>query len=131
MQNKVEPIEIAKYEPIQEKPGYERFIGNRTVREIVAELAERLKNDDCYPDEYFQCSGDFMFDDNKEFPTYRTLACFPVTGSSEGHYIHIDAFVFREDLAMHQCIPVCLGKTFQGFDFAAKVAAACAKHLGA
>jgi hypothetical protein len=130
-ETKVDPIEIAKYEPIPEEPGYVRFVGNRTVREIVDELTERLKKDDRYPDEYFHCSGDFMFNDKKEFPRYRWIACYPVLGTNEGHFIHIDALVFREDLGVLQCVPVFLGKTFQGFDFAARVATACAKHLGA
>ncbi|MBO8128050.1 MAG: hypothetical protein H0Z39_02460 [Peptococcaceae bacterium] len=109
-----------------------RYVRNRMVREVFKDLRERLKSEDLLPDEYFELSFGIT-DGDREFPRYRGLACYPVTGSSEGHYIHVDALVLREDLhpAVLECVPVFLGKTFQGFDFAARVAAACAKYLGA
>ena len=50
-----------------------------------------------------------------QFPRYRFLACYPVTGGNEGHYIHVDV------LKDGRHIP----------NSASAVAAACAKHLGA
>lgn len=56
----------------------------------------------------------------------RWIACYAVTGGSEGHYIHVDLIYYdkRRDL-------VFLGKTFQGMEHAQKIAAKCADELGA
>lgn len=132
---KVEPIEIHKYGPNPEKPGYLRYAGNRTVGEVFKELQERLKDEGLLPEEYF----DLVYDSvawpkpEAEFPRCRVIACYPVTGRSEGHYIHIDALVARhgKDSFLIEAVPLFLGKTFQGFEFAAAVANACARHLGA
>jgi len=129
-----EPVEIEVYEPNPEKPGCLRHVRNRTIQEIYDELVKRLKKDRLYPDEYFEIVGCSCCSSwgEREFPRFRTIACYPVTGASEGHYIHVDALVFREDIRSRllECVPIFLGKTFQGFEFAAQVAAACAKHLG-
>lgn len=132
--DQVRPIEIKKWVPNPEKPGYLKYAGNRTVVEVFTELKKRLEHDGLLPDEYFCISGDYRRDGDKPFPErHRWIACYPVTGDNEGHYIHVDALVPREKDGEHylESVPVFLGKTFQGFDFAAKVAAACAKHLGA
>ncbi|SFR12472.1 hypothetical protein [Desulfoscipio geothermicus] len=130
-ENKVEPIEIEKWEPHPEKPGYLKYTGNRTIGEIFTDLRKRLKEEGLLPDEYFDV---FLgVDKNASFPVYAWIACYPVTGSNEGHYIHINAMapreIGRETLIESKLI--YLGKTFQGLEFASKVAAACAKHLGA
>lgn len=132
---KVESIEIHKYGPNPEKPGYLRYAGNRTVGEVFEELQGRLKAEGLLPEEYF----DLVYDSvawpkpGAEFPQYRVLACYPVTGRSEGHYIHVDAFVARhgKEGFFIEAVPLFLGKTFQGFEFAAAAANACARHLGA
>jgi hypothetical protein len=122
----IKPIEIAVYEP-DEKPGYLRYVGNRTIQQIFDELEERLKAENCYPDEYFDISfTNKERSAEQEFPLYRWIACFPVPGSNEGHYIHVEVISPEGEREI-----IFLGKTFQGFEFAAKVAMACAKHLGA
>lgn len=67
---------------------------------------------------------------------YRWIACYPVTGGSEGHYIHIDFLC--EDMDAHgrgtgkwKTVRLALGKTFRGMDHAAAIALRCAKLLGA
>lgn len=131
----IKPIEIHQYETDAENPGYVRYSGNRPVGEVFTELKERLKAENLLPDEYF----DLVYPDvvkpklELEFPRYRWIACYAVTGDSEGHYIHVDAVVPRTDLdsPIYQIVMVFLGKTFQDLDFALVVAAACARHLGA
>lgn len=100
-----------------------RVAKNKTVEEIFAELVTLLKKDGLYPDEGLSIM--YMKED-QELPSYRWIACYPVTGGAEGHYIHVDIVTYENER-----IPVFIGKTFQGFGFAAKVAMACAKHLGA
>jgi len=131
-----EPIEIYVYEPDPEKPGCLRHVRNRTIREVYEDLVSRLKAEDLLPDEYFNISSYEVVSWKRgdlEFPRYRAIACFPVTGASEGHYIHVGALVERTDVKppLVEFVPVFMGKTFQGFEFAAAVVAACAKHLGA
>lgn len=119
----MEPIEIGVYEPMPDRPGCLRYVRNRTVGEVWKELGERLQQEDLFPDEHMGMAA--SANGRSEFPAYRFLACYPVTGGSEGHYIHVDAVKEGKNA------PVFLGKTFQGMDFAAAVAAACARHLGA
>ncbi|SMB96849.1 hypothetical protein SAMN00808754_1687 [Thermanaeromonas toyohensis ToBE] len=132
MADRIKPIEIYKYEPDPENPPYLRYLGNRTVGEVYRELVERLEADGLLPEEYF----DVVYESpvrprlDAEFPRYLVLACYPVTGRSEGHYVHVDAFV-EGDSGVIRPVPVFLGKTFRGFEFAAAAANACARHLGA
>lgn len=113
------PIEIAKVDCNQ---GY--ALGNRTVREIYTELCERLRAEGFWPDEYFQIDNwDFRPDD--EIPDYHWIACFPVTGGSEGWYVHVELIIGDRHRLLF------LGKTFQGIGRAAEIATACARHLGA
>lgn len=125
------PIQIQIYEPIPEKPGYLRHVRNRTIGEIYDELRERLSNDGLLPDEYFDisysCEKKPWERDKDEFPRCRRIACYAVTGSNEGHYIHVDAI----QSITQNIIPVFIGKTFQGIDFALNVVKACTIHLGA
>lgn len=119
------PIDIGVFEPV---PGEERllkYVRNRTVVEVYEDLCKRLKDEGCFPDEYFGIMRDSRYSTNEEFPQYHWIACFPVTGASEGYYIHVEVINGNARRLLF------LGKTLQDFDFAAKVAIACAKHLGA
>lgn len=51
------------------------------------------------------------------------IACFAVTGGSEGHYIHVESL----SQSGNECL--ILGKTFLGYDHALKLANALAKIL--
>ena len=120
----IPPIEIVIWEPVPDKPGYVRKAGMRTIGEIFKELSQRLKENNLWPDEYFQVTTDWDYD--IPFPEFHWISCFAVTGGSEGHYIHIE--IINDDRRKL----IYLGKTlFQGMDFAYDVARACAKHLGA
>lgn len=118
----MEPVEIEIYEPVPGQLGLVRRVHNRTVREVWLELEKRLKGESLLPDEYMGVAASANGD--MEFPNYRFIVCYPVTGGNEGHYIHVDAVMEGKNT------PVFLGKTFRGMEFAVAVAAACARHLG-
>jgi hypothetical protein len=54
------------------------------------------------------------------------IACYVVTGASEGHYIHVDLIYHDNSRQL-----VFLGKTFLGAQHAQAIAAKCAEELGA
>lgn len=56
----------------------------------------------------------------------RWVACFPVTGGNEGHYVHVEVVLSDGSRKL-----LFLGKTFKGMAHAAKIAARCAVALGA
>ena len=59
---------------------------------------------------------------------WRWIACYYVTGDSEGHYVHVDV-VLADPAHTHRT--AFLLKTFRGAEHAAKLAAECARLLGA
>ncbi len=66
--------------------------------------------------------------------TPKFVACFAVTGGSEGHYIHVDAYPSRYTfggVAEEKPIHLALGKTFKGWEHAWHIARICAEQLGA
>ncbi len=127
------PIPIEVWEPDPENPGYLQYAGNRPVGDVLKELKRRLEAEGLLADLEGISQVYRMFEPQAEFPRYWRLACYAVTGASEGHYVHVDALVPREDAKPPyvEAVPVFLGKTFRGMDFAYRVAAACARHLGA
>jgi hypothetical protein len=62
--------------------------------------------------DYFQVSSSTR---NASWPIDTRIACFAVTGGSEGHYIHV------ESMSDGKCNCLILGKTFNGFDHALKL----------
>ena len=72
-------------------------------------------------DEYFSISGERKYSESAKFPLdYNWIACFPVTGGSEGHYVHVEIINNdKRDL-------IFLAKTFQGMEHAWDIA----KKLG-
>lgn len=119
----LDPIDINIWEPMPDKPGYVRDLGPRSRKAIFEELEDRLIAASALPEEYFGLAA--LSNPSTAFPEHHWIACFPVTGDSEGHYIHVEAINHNSREL------VFLGKTFQGFDFAAKCAVECARALGA
>ena len=64
---------------------------------------------------------------------YQWVACYAVTGNSEGHYIHVDVVLNGYTMPQERTTVqhIALGKTFCGWDVACLVAAACSKLLDA
>jgi len=120
-----EPIDIEVWEPNPEKPGYLRFVRMKTVQEVFDELEARLKTDKLLPDEYFTISPEYDRCPEMETPKdWWRIACFAVKGVNEGHYVHIG--IIR---AGGEYRDLFLGKTFQGLDYALKVAGACTRYF--
>lgn len=119
-------IEIEIYRPHPEKPGYLKLERNKTIVEVYDELVPILKEQGVYDElDYFTISGSWQ--DEREFPNYRWIACFAVEGGNEGHYIHVEA-ISNADGEFQREI-VFLGKTFCGLDYALKVANVCTKSF--
>jgi hypothetical protein len=59
---------------------------------------------------------------------YRWIAVYPVTGASEGHYVHVD--LLWEDGWTQGRIPLFLAKTFGGMQAAVQIAGMLARVLG-
>ena len=108
-----------------ERPGCLRLERRRTVREVIAQLNERLKWLDMQSDEsdWHSLLG---YEDGQsrdmEWPEGR-IAVFAVTGSSEGHYMHLHVLKDGKETL------IALAKTFRGFDFATIYAYTTARLL--
>lgn len=83
-----------------------------SLRSVYEYLRDNLPKD--LIDEYFTISGGLSSDDNnRPFPQeYNWLSVFPVTGGSEGHYIHIEVINGEKRELLF------LAKTFRGMDHA-------------
>jgi len=117
-------------------------VEGRSIKEIGAELCAALRKDPQHGDlidEYFSISISITYNSSTEsVPGHRLnltsiwptdthwIACYAVTGNSEGHYIHVDLIRTGETRDL-----VFLGKTFQGMQHAQLIAAKCAELLGA
>lgn len=103
----------------------------RKIADIYCDLSESLKEVGYYPDDGlsrmdYMCKEDYRQSlRDAVFPEHRWIACFAVTGDSEGHYIHVE--VVKDDSREL----IFLGKTFQGMEHAYRIALVCARILGA
>lgn len=64
---------------------------------------------------------------NQPIGTYRWIACYAVTGGSEGHYIHVDR-IWDEGADRHLENLITI-KTFGGYDEACAIAAYVGRRL--
>jgi hypothetical protein len=159
------PLDVWRYviDPeTGERTGYLLRERMRTIHEVFQDLYKRLdvvvcdrceherprQPQDCcethegcggeyrwFLDEYFSRDED---QDSLVPHDYRWIACYPVTGSNEGHYIHV-AFVVPPDGDVRvrpgelnvRMVRLATGKTFRGMAHAAEIARRCAVFLGA
>ena len=131
------------YEEEKRADGYLYVTRYHTWQEVFNDLARALRAlpDDAEPDgstcpvidEYFS-PGWYTSEKraNEPVPRARWIACYAVTGGSEGHYIHVDLIVDGgADGYERHAIPLALGKTFRGMAHAQRIASLCAAFLGA
>lgn len=96
------------WEPHPEKPGYVRYVGQRKMDEVFAELEAFLKEENIYPDEYFLMT-DFDRSD-MEFPK-GSIRCYAQWGGSEGIYLDVDILVPADDKNPAKTVNFATGKT--------------------
>jgi hypothetical protein len=115
-----------------EKCGHER---PRRWQEVSATHAGCGGEYRWFTDEYFH--GPHDSERHKPVPhDFRWIACYPVTGASEGHYVHVE-FVcpaghrVADGEPNGRVVRLALGKTFRGLAHAAEMARRCAVLLGA
>ncbi len=120
----------------------------RLLRDIYRDIAAKLRDpaieydDDhrpdpedrpdcyCFCDEYFSRGSWGRTAILKRWPGHvRHIACYAVTGGSEGHYVHIDAICEHGENT--EAVHMFLGKTFRGMDHARRIATLIADWLGA
>ena len=128
----VDKIEIQKWEDIPDKPGYIREAGRLAIDEVCNILNQKLKELDIAPDEYgFDLWSDYKdnSDKGKEFPAWHWILCYPVTGGSEGHYMHID--VITQNDHKHLYMAKTLREGQAGMEYAYEVCKVAALLLRA
>lgn len=124
------PTDIWEKDP--ENPGYLKYVGQRRVDDVFTDLRKALfrtaGTDGSIPElenalEYFSPNSIAP----ELWPKGRTIV-YAVTGSNEGHYIHVD--VISPEGKSQGVTNIILGKTFDGFDAAWAFAGRVAKLLG-
>jgi len=123
------PIIIERF---RKKPdGYLASLGCESVESVYRQIEERLR-DAGMIDEYFSLDYDVKRRPNEPWPASALwVVAFPVVGGSEGHYIHVEALWSPDgpsDLYGKRRL-LMLGKTFQGWDHAWKMAMFIAQLL--
>jgi hypothetical protein len=95
-----------------------------TINNVYEYLKKSLPKD--MIDEYFSCMSEYKKKGDQPFPQdYDWIACYAVTGGSEGHYVHVDIIKDGTRELLY------LAKTFMGYDHACEIAAHLGKMLNA
>jgi hypothetical protein len=100
----------------------------RSITEICGDLNPRVRELIKEANDHFEGFSDtsWMNEGCKTWPEkYRWISVYPVTGNSEGHYIHVDVINGKN---RHM---VMMSKTFGGWEVACQIANAAGKLLGA
>jgi hypothetical protein len=104
------------------------FTATDTVADVCRQLRAVLDEDDLI-DEYFSLSIETDQTFVSLVQDYRWIACYAVTGGSEGHYIHVDLIDGYDGDYNGKAQHLITGKTFLGLDHALKIANRCAELL--
>ena len=99
-----------------------------TVADVYRKLRDILQAEDLI-DEYFSLSIETDQTFWKLLESYRWIACYAVTGGSEGHYVHIDLIHGYDQDWTGKALHLITGKTFLGLAHALKIANRCAELL--
>jgi len=147
-------IELEYWESDPERPGYQRFAGTPTYREVFRRLSDALHAEGLI-DEYLSpglelemgtvqdnaADGSRTCRLDTQIPRgVRWVAAWACTGGSEGHYVHVELMysggtVFDETTGMTPLpsgrVPLALAKTFAEWEHAWLIAKRAAALLGA
>jgi hypothetical protein len=99
-----------------------------TVADVYRKLRAVLEADGLI-DEYFSVSNMAEPSFLELFESHRWIACYAVTGGSEGHYIHVDLIGGYDLDWTGKALHLITGKTFLGLAHAHKIANRCAELL--
>jgi len=108
----------------------------RQLRQILQPELEAITDNGI---DYFELSVEAKYTNparlDQPIGDYRWIACYAVTGGSEGHYIHVDR-IHRAEGDMYGHLPyvhepIFLIKTFGGYAIACTLAAYLGERLGA
>lgn len=102
-------IETEIWEPVPEKKGMVRYVGQRKTADIFKELEAFLKEEDLYPEEYLLMSHNFEAE-YPLFPKTDEFICHANWGSNEGIYLDVDLLV-RDENNQRKTIHFVTGKT--------------------
>jgi hypothetical protein len=120
-------IELEKYIKHPGKEGYLKFDGMETPENVFKSLEMAIKSNPDYNElDYFSLDSDFRYSKDELPSNIWRIACFPVQGSNEGYYMHVD---FMLQNGKNQTF--ALGKTLyegkEGLRIACSIANDCAK----
>ena len=120
--------------PVPPPSAIPTFDETATIEEIARTLRAELEP--LYPDvDYCSLSPDVNYSKpagraHQPIGRYRWIACYAVTGGSEGHYVHVDR-IWCEDYKPAQHEGLLLVKTFGGYAQACEIAAYIGARMGA
>ncbi|MBS1807532.1 MAG: hypothetical protein JST84_05010 [Acidobacteria bacterium] len=115
---------IGNYIPHPEKPGYQKFTGNKTFNEVLAAVEKFLVEQKLNHHEWI-IAGDIVPDNSDQpIPEYREMLFQAGHGNNEGYYTQI-AYVTK-DHKLHNLIRI---KHFEGLEYAFKLAEALNRFL--
>lgn len=100
-------IETQIWEAHPERKGMVRYVGQRKMSEVFAELEAFLQKENIYPDEYLLLSND---DPDAEFPK-GDIRCYAQWGGSEGIYIELEVLVGATKDSPAKWVNIASGKT--------------------
>lgn len=120
-----ETIKTEIWEDIPDKPGHIRYVSQVPLSQVYNQIKDLLKEKGLYESlDYFHASYTDRKKEDDLFPWSRWVAAYTVIGDNEGHYIHIDAIGICEpqtNKPIRDRQNLFTGKTFGGFDEAAKI----------
>jgi len=126
-------IELCNYEPyVKDGTTYQKSVP-KMLLDVYEELRARLTASahggamDYFKRSFEREDGTLLLSPVFIPADFRWVACYPVTGGSEGHYIHVD-LILNDGTTRW---PMFAGKTFLGWAKACEIANFCAKELGA
>ncbi len=103
-----------------------------TETDTVADVHRKLRDvlvEELLIDEYFSVPNMAEQPFLELLKSYRWIACFAVTGGSEGHYIHVDLIGGYDLDGTGTALHLFTGKTFLGLAHAHTIANRCAELL--
>ena len=106
----VTPIKTEIWENDPDKKGLLRYVGQRKVVDVYAEVCELLLSENIMPDEYLLIGNNFD-KPNMDIPQIENIICYAQWGGSEGVYLHVDIVVKNYEHNRYEPMNFIVGKT--------------------